>query len=53
MLEAWLVSPEAETIEVASLSADNTTVTGVFGVDGSLQSQVLGDFTLQLEEVFR
>ena len=53
VLEAWLVSPEAETIEVESLSAENITVTGVFGVDGSLQSQVLGDFTLQLEEVFR
>jgi Uma2 family endonuclease len=51
--ECWLVSPEAETIEVMSFSAEGVTSIGVYGTDGSLQSRVLGDFTLQLREVFR
>ena len=51
--ECWLVSPEAETIEVLSLSAEESRVTGIFGIDGSLQSRVLGDFSLNLKEVFR
>jgi Uma2 family endonuclease len=53
VLECWLVSPEAETIEVISLSAEGATSAGVFGIDGSLRSTVLPDFTLQLREVFR
>ena len=53
VLECWLVSPEAETIEVVGLSPEGTTSTGIFGIDGSLQSPVLADFTLQLREVFR
>ena len=53
VLECWLVSPEAETVEVVGLSGEGITTSGVFGVDGSLRSQVLGEFTLQLREVFR
>jgi Uma2 family endonuclease len=53
VLECWLVSPEAETIEVLSLTAGDTTSTGIYGIDGSLQSRVLGDFALQPREVFR
>ena len=53
VLECWLVSPEGETIEVLSFSAEGTRVIDVFSIDGSLQSPVLGDFTLELREVFR
>ncbi len=53
VLECWLVSPEAETFEVVSLSAEGTRVMDVLSIDGSLQSQVLEDFILQLREVFR
>ena len=53
VLECWLVSPEAETIEVVTLSREEITSAGVFGIDGAVQSQVLGDFTLELREVFR
>lgn len=54
VLECWLVSPEAETIEVVSLSAETNFTVGVYGIDGSLQSQIPGGgFTLQLREVFR
>lgn len=52
VLECWLVSPEAETIEVVSLSEEGISTAGVFGIDGSLQSQVLPDFTLELRDVF-
>jgi Uma2 family endonuclease len=50
--ECWLVSPEAETIEVLALSAQGVETTGIVGVDGSLRSQVLEDFTLRPREVF-
>jgi Uma2 family endonuclease len=51
--ECWLASPEAETVEIMSLSAQETGMTSIFGVNDSLRSQVLGDFTLGLREVFR
>lgn len=54
VLECWLVSPEAETVEVVSLSAETNFTVGVYGIDGSLQSPILGGgFSLQLREVFR
>jgi Uma2 family endonuclease len=51
--ECWLVSPEAETIEVMSLSGQETRVINIFGVNDSLHSPVLVNFTLSLREVFR
>jgi Uma2 family endonuclease len=51
--ECWLVSPEAETIEVLSFSAEEATSAGIFGIDGILRSEVLSDFTLRLRDVFR
>jgi Uma2 family endonuclease len=54
VLECWLVSLEAETIEVVYLSAETNITVGVYGIYGSLQSQILGGgFTLQLREIFR
>ncbi len=51
--ECWLVSPEAETLEVVSLSGQGPEVIDIIGVDGSLRSGILEDFTLDLGEVFR
>ena len=50
--ECWLVSPEAETIEVLRLSLEEIATEATFGVDGDLRSEVLGDFTLQLRGIF-
>ena len=51
--ECWLVSPEAETIEVLRLSPEESTTAGIFGIDGTLQSETLGEFALHLRDVFR
>ncbi len=53
VLECWLVSPEAETIEVLRLSAGEATTDAIFGVDGTLLSNVLGGFSLPIREIFR
>ena len=51
--ECWQANPEAETIQVLRLSAQETVVAGIFGVDGTLRSEILGDFTLPIREIFR
>jgi Uma2 family endonuclease len=53
VLECWLVSPEAETVEVLSFSPAGISSTGIYGIDGTVQSRVLGDLTVPLREVFR
>ena len=50
--ECWLVSPEAETIEVLSLSPEEAATEAIFGVDSSLRSEVLGDFMLPIRDIF-
>ncbi len=50
--ECWLVSPEAETVEVLNLSAEEVATTAIFGVDGTLRSAVFDDFTLPIREIF-
>lgn len=50
--EAWLVSPEAETIEVVRLTPEGIVTVNIFGNDGTLHSEVLEGFTLRLREVF-
>ena len=51
-LECWLVSPEAETIEVLRLSTEEAVTEAIFGVDGTLNSEVLSDFSLPIRELF-
>lgn len=53
VMECWLVSPEAETIEVRQLSAEGDSTPDIFGIDGTLISQVLSDFSLPVREIFR
>jgi Uma2 family endonuclease len=52
VLECWLVSPEAETIEVLALSSDVATFGGIFGVDDEVQSQVLSGLALRPRQIF-
>ena len=51
--ECWLVSPEAETIEVLLLSSERAATEAIFGVDSSLSSQALSGFSLDIREIFR
>jgi Uma2 family endonuclease len=53
VIECWLVSPEAETIEVLRFSTEGATTAGILGIDATLRSEVLGDFTLPIREIFR
>ena len=50
--EAWLVSPEAQTIEVTSLLPEGMEVAGLFGAGMTIHSEVLPDFALSVNEVF-
>jgi len=50
--ECWLVSPEAETIEVIRLTAEEAATEAIFGIDSSLRSRVLVDFALPIREIF-
>ena len=52
VLECWLVSPEAETIEVLRLSSNEAATEVIFGADGTLTSDVFSDFTLPIREIF-
>ncbi len=52
VLECWLASPEAETIEVLRLSAEGITSVGIFGIDGTVRSEAISDFSLRLRDVF-
>jgi Uma2 family endonuclease len=51
--ECWLVSPEAETIEIISLTAAEPESTAIFGVEDTLRSDLLSGFELNLTEVFK
>jgi Uma2 family endonuclease len=51
--ECWLVSPEAETVEVLRLSEEQATVAGIVGIDGTVASEAISGFTLRLRDVFR
>ena len=52
VLECWLVSPEAETIEVLHLSPGDTSTEAIFGIDDTLSSEVLSDFALPTRDIF-
>ena len=51
--ECWLVSPEAETIEVLRLSAAEAATEAIFGANDTLSSEVMGDFAMNVGEIFR
>jgi len=51
--EGWLVSPEAETIEVLRVSSAEISTTGLYGVRDRLASEVLRGLEFQVNEVFK
>jgi Uma2 family endonuclease len=52
VLECWLVSPEAETVEVVGLSPEGVVTVNVFGVNDTLTSARVEGFELPLKDVF-
>ena len=50
--ECWIVSPEAETIEVLRLSEEGVQRVGVFGHGDTLRSEILPGLTFVVDEVF-
>ncbi len=50
--EGWLVSPEAETVEVLRLSTTSATTVKIFGLGDTLRSEVLPAFKLKLTDIF-
>ena len=52
VLECWIVSPEAETVEVVSLSSEGIATLAVYGIVDTLRSAVLEGFELPLSEIF-
>ena len=53
VLECWLVSPEAETIEVLDLGADGVTRTGIFAPGDVFRSLVFPDLEVTVSQVFK
>ena len=52
VLECWIVSPEAETVEVVNLSPESVTTLAVYGIADTLRSAVLEGFELPLSGIF-
>ena len=52
VMECWLMSPEAETVEVIRFSSEGLSTETVFGVNDTLRSAVLEGFELPLSNVF-
>jgi Uma2 family endonuclease len=51
--ECWVVSPEAETVEVLQISAEGISTLNIVGIGGTLGSELLTDFTPSLKEIFK
>ena len=51
--ECWLVSPEAETIEVVDLSGNELKTTALYGTDSRLGSSVIPGLSLALTQIFK
>ncbi|MGH9800194.1 MAG: Uma2 family endonuclease [Blastocatellia bacterium] len=52
VLECWLVSPQAETIEILKLSSEGATTLNLYGSTETLRSEVLPDFKMKVADVF-
>ncbi len=50
--QCWLVSPEAETVEVIDLTGNEPRSLAIFGSEDTLTSDLLPGFELSLREVF-
>ena len=52
VLECWVVNPDAETVEIVSLSPEGIATLAVYGIADTLRSAVLEGFELPLREIF-
>ncbi|MGH9841601.1 MAG: Uma2 family endonuclease [Blastocatellia bacterium] len=52
VLECWVVSPQAETVEVLRLSSGEATTVKLYGIGDTLRSEVLPDFKMKVADVF-
>jgi Uma2 family endonuclease len=52
VLECWLVSPEAHSVEGLALSEGDWRRLGIFGLGDQVQSQVLASLALAVSEIF-
>ena len=50
--EAWIVSPQAQTVEVLQLSAEGIERSGLYGLGHPIVSQVLPELRLTVDEIF-
>jgi len=50
--ECWIVSPEAQTIEVVRLSEAGTEILDIFGTGMTIRSAIFEGFALSVDEVF-
>jgi Uma2 family endonuclease len=52
VLECWLVSSEAETVEVLQMTRRASSRIGLWGIDGILDSELLHELKLPVREFF-
>jgi Uma2 family endonuclease len=50
--EAWIISPQARTLEVLQLSPEGIARSGLYGLGDTIVSQVLPDLRLTVAEIF-
>ena len=50
--ECWLVSHEAETVEVIDLSNADNLFHAVYGIETSLTSKLLNSLSLEIKKIF-
>ncbi len=50
--ECWIVSPQAETVEVLRLSAEGAETVEIYGISQTLTSVTYPDLTLAVESIF-
>jgi Uma2 family endonuclease len=50
--EAWIVSPQAQTVEVLQLSTEGIQRSGLYGLGNLIASQVLPELQLTVDEIF-
>jgi Uma2 family endonuclease len=51
--EGWLVSPEAETIQVLRIARESIDTIGLYGVNEPLRSELFPELELQVRELFK
>jgi len=50
--ECWIVSPEAQTVEVMRLSPEEIHTLGIFGTGMTVRSEVLAELALPVDQIF-